>query len=232
MNAISKVVEFLESLTTTFYNLYLETRGWIYPFSLVAGFFYTLSTISNSIAWQVYYFSQWVDNITDKVASILSYENIASHFRTFFDAARTALDWVRGAFTNVTGIVTTWWSSARLTVQAWIDIAKQTLQSSIDAISNRITSVKEAWDTFKGKIPSINEVLLWFRTWRDKVIATTITWGALTGRQIQDLLNSKVKELEPFWKGWQDMRDNVVEFFGDPGKWFFDRIEGWLERFW
>jgi len=232
MNAISKVVEFLNGITTTFYNLYLETRGWIYPFSVVANFFYTLSSMSNSIAWQFYYFSQWVSEVTNKVAGILSYENIASHFRAFFDAAGSALEWVRGAFTNVTGIITTWWSSARLTVQVWIDEAKRVTLSQIDEVKRGFASLLTAWDSFKGKIPPINEVLLWFRTWRDKVITTTIAWGALTGRQVQDLLNSKVKELEPLWKGWQEMRDQVVEFFGDPGKWFIDRIEGWLERFW
>ena len=127
---------------------------------------------------------------------------------------------------------TTWWSSARLTVQAWIDEAKRITLSQIDAVRITLGHFEAVWDSFKGKIPTIDEVLLWFRTWRDKVIATTIAWGALTGRQVQDLLNSKVKELEPLWKGWQDMREQVVEFFGDPGKWFFDRIEGWLERFW
>lgn len=232
MNAISKVVEFLNGITTVFYNLYLETRGWIYPFSLVAGFFYTLSSMSNSIAWQFYYFSQWVDNVTDKVAGILSYENIASHFRTFLDAAGTALEWTRNAFENIKGDIGAWWSGKVVIVQAWIDEAKRIALSQIDAVRITLSQLNVAWDSFKGKIPPINEVLLWFRTWRDKVIATTITWGALTGRQIEELTNTAFKLREGYWEGWQDMRDQVVEFFADPGKWFFDRIEGWLERFW
>ncbi|MBU2249586.1 MAG: hypothetical protein KKD77_22760, partial [Gammaproteobacteria bacterium] len=132
MNAISKIVEFLNSITTTFYNLYLETRGWIYPFSLVANLFYTLSSIFNSIAWQFYYFNQWVETVTNKIASILSYENIASYFEFFLNSASEALAWVRNALKNVTSIIETWWQNTQLTVRSWIDTAKQTLQSNIN----------------------------------------------------------------------------------------------------
>lgn len=232
MNAISRILEYLNSITTVFYNLYLETRGWIYPFSLVASFFYTLSTITNSIAWQFYYFSQWVENVTDKLANILSYENIAAHFRSFFNSASEALEWVRQAPKNIINTVDTWWEGVKLTIWSRIDIAKEALQSNLDAVNNRIFSVKEAWDSFKSKIPSINEVLTWFTNWRGKVTSTIITWGALTSKEINELLASRTKELKPFWEGWQELRAQVTEFFTDPGKWFFDRVEGWLERFW
>jgi len=210
MNAISKVIEYLNGITHTFYNLYLETRGWIYPFSLVATFFYTLSSASNSIAWQLYYFSQWVENVTDRIANILTYENIASHFKSFFNMASGALEWVRGAFKNVTNIIATWWSEARQVIYTQIDIAKQALQSRIDAANKIIASISETISDLASKIPTKNEVLTW----------------------ISSLIDTRTKELKPFWEGWQEMRAQVTDFFTDPGKWFMDRIEGWLERFW
>jgi len=232
MSAINRVIELLSSVSGSLYNAYLGTRGWIYPFSSVAIFFYGLSSLFASVSWQVYYFGQWVSNVTSRIAKILSYENIASYFRSIFDAALAALEWIRNASRNIINTIDTWWSGARLTVQGWIDYARQALQSGIDTLSNALGTIRQAWDSFKSKIPTIDEVLNWFRTWRDKVIATMVSWGVLTGTEIRDLLASKVKDLEPFWAGWQDMRAQVVEFFTDPGKWFFDRIEGWLERFW
>lgn len=210
MSAINRVVELLNSITTVFYNAYLETRGWIYPFSLVANFFYTLSIIFNSVAWQFYYFGQWVDYVTNRVAGILSYENIASYFKSFFNASSDALEWVRGAFKNVTNIVDTWWSETRLTVQSWIDITRQALQSNLDAVSKTLGTLQETVSDLKGEIPTKNEVLTW----------------------ITALIDTRTKELKPFWEGWQEMRTQVTDFFTDPGKWFMDRIEGWLERFW
>lgn len=210
MNAINRVIELLNNVSGSFYNAYLETRGWIYPFSSVAIFFYGLSSLFASVSWQLYNFSQWVSYVTDRIANILSYENIASHFKSFFNMASEALEWVRGAFKNVTNIIDTWWSEARLTVQSWVDTARQALQSNLDAANKIIGSIQETISDLKGKIPTVNEVQTW----------------------ITSLLATKIKELEPFWAGWQEMKSQVVEFFTDPGKWFMDRIEGWLERFW
>ncbi|GAJ02753.1 unnamed protein product [marine sediment metagenome] len=210
MNAIGRIVEYLNSITHTFYNAYLETRGWIYPFSLVAGFFLTLSTISNSIAWQVYSFYTWVDEVTGKIGKILSYENIASHFKSFLNSTSEALGWVRGAFKNVISIVDTWWEETKLTIWSRIDIAKEALQSRINALGKTLGTIQETISSLKALIPTKSEVLTW----------------------ITSLIDTRTKELKPFWDGWLEMKSQVVEFFTDPGKWFMDRIEGWVERFW
>lgn len=210
MRAIDLIVELLTSVSNNFYNAYLETRGWIYPFSAIANFFYGLSTFFAKLAWQFYYFREWVGEVTAKIAKILTYENIASYFKSFFNAALDALEWTRNAFRNVTSIITTWWSEKAADVLGWINTARQTLQSGIDTVNKTLGTISETISNLRALVPTKNEVINW----------------------ITSLLATKIKELEPFWKGWQEMRAQVIEFFTDPGKWFMDRIEGWLERFW
>jgi len=210
MNAINRVIELLNNVSGSLYNAYLETRGWIYPFSSVAIFFYGLSSLFASISWQIYYFGEWVGEVTTKIAKILTFENIAAHFKSFFNMAAEALDWVRDAFKNVISIVDTWWENTKLTVWSRIDIAKEALQSNLDALGKTLGTVQETISNIIATIPTKNEVLTW----------------------ITLLIDTRTKELKPFWEGWQEMRSQVTEFFKDPGKWFFDRIEGWVERFW
>jgi hypothetical protein len=111
---------------------------------------------------------------------------------------------------NVKSIITTWWAERIADVLGWINTAKQLLQSGIDTINKTLGTVQETISNIIATIPTTKEVLAW----------------------ITLLLNTKIKELEPFWAGWLEMRDQVVDFFTDPGKWFMDRIEGWVERFW
>ncbi|GAI76841.1 unnamed protein product, partial [marine sediment metagenome] len=124
-----------------------------------------------------------------------------------------------------------WWSAKVTWVRDLLAAAGDTLRGLIDTVKRGVASLAAAWDNFKGMIPSIDEILNWFRTWRDKIVATMVSWGVLTGTQIRDLLNSKVKELEAFWKGWQEIKDKVFELFSDPEKWLLDMIERMLARF-
>jgi len=134
--------------------------------------------------------------------------------------------------------ISTWWSdlgdwwAAKVTwVRDLLAAASNTLRDLIDSVKRGVASLSAAWDNFKGMIPSIDEILSWFRAWRDKVIATMVGWGVLAGTEIRDLLASKVKDLEPFWKGWQEIKDKVFELFSDPEKWLLDMIERMLARF-
>ncbi|GAI14833.1 unnamed protein product, partial [marine sediment metagenome] len=87
---------------------------------------------------------------------------------------------------------------------------KEALQSRIDGLNKTLGTIQGTIENLKALIPTKNEVLTW----------------------ITLLIDTRTKELKPFWEGWQEMRSQVTEFFTDPGKWFMDRIEGWVERFW
>lgn len=49
---------------------------------------------------------------------------------------------------------------------------------------------------------------------------------------ISALIDSAFLSREPFWAGWQDWKDAVIEFIQDPWQWFYDRLEELFDRFW
>jgi len=215
-----------------FYSIYLKVYDWVYPFWLAATYFYSLSTLFNTLGNYFSYFSQWVGTTASKLLEILSYSNIYSYFKTYFDYATNAWSWVLNAWTNVTGIVNSWWASTSITVQSWIAAAQSFLQTQLNTVNTWLTTLQAAWNEWKAKIPSFDALWLWFTNWWNSVLTQIIAWGALTALQIQSLIDTALKTYAPFWEGWQDWKDSVIEFIQDPWQWLYDRVEDLFDRFW
>lgn len=226
------IVSRLSDASSFFYRIYLEAYYWIYPFNQIAPFFYSVSSLFASLAWDFYYFNQWVDDVASKVANILTYSNIYSHFKSYFDYAVIAWSWVYNAWSNVTGIINTWWSTTKLTVQSWIDTAVSGAQGLVGQLETWLGNLQAAWDNFKGRIPSIDEILSWFTNWWGKILANIISWGALTGLEIQALINTATKEILTPIQPLIDLKDSIIEFFVDPEDWLYKVVDRIIERFW
>lgn len=228
MSFINSIIEWLNNAAGFFYRIFLETYSWPWPFWYVSSFFYSLQGVCAGLAWAFYYFNSWVDYVAGKVAAILSTWDIWSYFKWWFDAAANAWNWVTNALYNVWNIVTSWWSSMQYTVLAWVQGAKDWATSLFNQANAWLAALQSAWDSFKSKLPSIDMVISWFKDWGGNVLAHIISWGALTGKQIDELIGSKFKEATPFWEGWQDFRDRVVEFFTNPLEFLFNRFIDWF----
>lgn len=228
---LNNIVSWLESGADFFHDIYLEVRGWPWPFNQIAELFYYLRFIFSSLSLGFYYFNNWVDDTNARLGKVLSYENIYSHFKSWFDAGRNAWDWVVNAFWNVTAIIGQWWSSTSLTVQVWINEGVLKVQSLIDQVDRGLASLKFDWDTFKPRLPSLDQVIGWFGNWRGNVVGHILLAGFLPAAEISKLIDSSFKDREPFWADWQDWKPKVGELFSDPEKWLLDRIESMLARF-
>lgn len=229
---LNSIVSWLTSAEDFFYDAYLEVRAWVYPFYYLS---YPLYSLYSAFYYLAYYFSdfnEWVDWAANEVGNILSFSNIYSYFRTYFDYASDAWHWVRDAFYYITGIIDDWWWETKLTVQGWIDTAVQGFQSLLNQLDSLLASLQSEWSNFKAKIPSINEVLSWFTNWWSNTLARVIAWGALTATQISSLVDSAFTARDSFWAGWQDVKNDVTEFFTDPLQWLYDRLETFFDRFW
>lgn len=226
------IVSRLSDASSFFYRIYLEAYYWIYPFNQIAPFFYSVSSLFASLAWDFYYFNQWADDVASKVANILTYSNIYSHFKSYFDYAVIAWSWVYNAWSNVTGIINTWWSTTSLTVQSWIDTAVSGAQGLVGQLEAWVANLQSAWDNFKGRIPSIDEMLSWFTNWWGKILANIISWGALPGSEISALIDSKLKDWFPFYDDMANLMGDIKLFFTDPLQWAYDRAEEFMDRFW
>lgn len=232
MYFLEGIIDRLNNISSFFYSVYLDIFYWISPFDRVAPLFYQLSLLFNTLAWDFYNFNQWANMVADKVANLLTYSNIYSYFSSYFDYAVNAWNWVYNAWSNVVGIIDTWWSSVQYTVQVWIDEAKAWAGVQIDTLENTIASVLAWWNEFQPTIPTINEILAWFADWWGRTLANIISWGALTGTQISGLFDSKIRDWFPFYDDLAALLEDIKLFFVDPLQWLYDRAEEFFERFW
>ncbi|GAH37666.1 unnamed protein product, partial [marine sediment metagenome] len=226
------IVTKLSDASSFFYSIYLEAYYWVYPFNQIAPFFYQVSSLFFSLSQYFSYFNDWVDDVVSKVANILTYSNIYSYFKSYFDYAIGAWNWITNAWNIVTNIINSWWSSTQYIVKTWIDNAVQGLRYFGVQLETWLGNLQAAWDNFKCRIPSIDEILSWFSNWWGKILANIISWGALTSGEINTLIDSKLQDWLPFYDELANLIGDIKLFFTDPLQWLYDRAEEFFERFW
>jgi len=232
MNPIDYIVSYCNDVSDFFYSIYLEVLGWVYPFWYAADFFYSLSTIFSDIAWSFYYFSQWVEDVVTQLEDILSWDTIKSYITSWLLYIGDLSTIFYYFVSNVSDVITNWWADATTIVKGWIKDASDILSGLIDDLSSWLTSLQTAWDSFKDKIPSIDAILSWWGDWWGNIMANLDSWWDDRLLDISALIDSAFLSREPFWAGWQDWKDAVIEFVQDPWQWFYDRLEELFERFW
>lgn len=232
MAFINWIIEDFNKASDFFYSIYLEVYGWVYPFWLAADFFYSVSRVFNWLAWDFYDFGVWVDATANKLLEILSWDTITSYLLSWLPNLDALNTWFYHWWGNVTSAITSWWSSTQYLVKGWIAAGQQWLQDQLDSLSSLLVSLQSQISYLLDQLPSINEIIAWFSTWWANILASLIAWGALTATQISSLIDSAFTSREPFWAGWQDIKDSVIEFFADPWGWFYDRAEDLFDRFW
>lgn len=208
--ALTDIISAFNNVSSWFYEIYLDVYSWVYPFSLTANLFYHLSTLFSSLAWHFYDFASLIFEIADKATQILSWSTIWSYIKSYIPN----LEQIRDGFyywpSMVYQEITSWWSVASSTVQGWIGVVQDWTQGLISYLTNRIDSLQVSLDNF------VTVTLPAIPSWPD----------------IDSLVKSWFLNFAPFWAGWQDYRDQVVEFFTDPLQWLYDKMDEWFERFW
>lgn len=232
MTVIDRIVEFLFDASIFTYNIYLEVYSWIYPFSLAAGFFYQLSNIFASLARSFYDFGVWIDSIISQLATFLSWSNLEMWFKDWKTKILDAWNWIVDAWNNIWNEVDDWWATTKPTVKGWITTATEGLATlkadwntfwtiTFPGWTNKLDTVKTAWDNF------------WTVTFPDLVSFKWLTtWWDSRWKEVDSLIDSWFKKYEPFWSGWQDWKDKIIEFFTDPEEWLYKAIDRLFERFW
>lgn len=228
MSFMTSIIDALDSVSDWFYKLYLEVYGWVYPFWLTADFFYQLSVLFNTLAWRFYDFSLWVSEVQGKVSLVLSWSTIWSSVLGMVPNLLQLRDWFYNWVTFVTNTVNTWWGATSLTVQAWVQSAKDMATSLFNQLNNALASLQSAWDSFKGKVPTIDAVISWWGNWWGNVLPQLGTWWNSRLLEVQGLIDSAFLTRQSLWSGWQEMRENVVEFFADPVELIWNRFTNWF----
>jgi hypothetical protein len=228
MTFLNLIVQGCSDTSSYFYSIYLKVYSWIYPFYLAAPFFYSLSTVFADLAWGFYDFNIWVDDAVTKLGQILSISTITSYFQTWIGYATTAYNWIINAANIILLNISAWWNTTQQTVLVWIDQAKQWALAQINNLAGALAEVQTWWNSFKDKIPSLNEIISWFTNWWANILSRLSSWWIERLLDIKALFNSWTLELAPLLAGWQEIRDKVFEFFNDPLEWLLAEFTDWF----
>lgn len=232
MNFMGRIIDALNFISQYFYELYLDCHYAGFPLDIIAYWFYWLSTFFSDLAWAFYDFSGWVNDVATKIVEILSWSTIWSYILTYVPNLEAIRDWFYYWWDYVWGVIADWWSTTYLTVQGWIDIATEGLDALKIDWSNfwnitfpewtgKLDNLKASWDFFWTETLPTLVSFSWLITWWDERLL-----------DVQNLINSAFVIRDDFWRGWQDLRDDVTEFFTDPEDWLYKAFDRIIERFW
>jgi len=206
MYFIQQITSWLARIANFFYSGAIEVDGWVWPFNMLGGVLYDVAEAFDHLVYYFIDFGIWVATIEQKVETVLDQDDILSFLGTWLTYAENAWAWVYRAWTNVYGIVNTWWDSTAQVVKVWIGNVKSDILSIFDTLSHTVALFHTEWDDF-----------------------FTLTLPHLVDAiTVDDLIRSWFTELSPAWAGWVEMRDQVVTFFTAPLDWLWDRFTDWF----
>jgi len=204
------IFSYVWDISDFFLGAFNSVKGWIFPFHYLSYPFYALHRAFWNLLTPIAHFGDWVNDIQSKIGITLSYANIYSYFKSWFDIAEIAYNWVNRWQDTILKFINTWWQTKLLELTTWWNSELAELRE-----------VKVKWDYFWTVLypKSVNwdEFLGW---WNTEI------------RELQSLINSSIRELEPLWAGWQEWRGKVTEFFTDPEDWLYKAADRIIERFW
>lgn len=232
MAVINAIASFFMSLSNFAYEGYLVAYDWVAPFNYLANPFLAISDYFRYVGVQLYEFGNWCDNVWNIVQQAITEFNIWDVLAVPIEWAQTAWEWVSNAFTNVWNTITDWWGTVQEVVMTWVDNVREFAQSLYNNLQAWLANLQEAWNNFVSKIPTIDEIINWFRNWWGQVLANIQSWWAERLLDIQNLINSTLITWFPFYDDLILIWESIREFFADPLQWVYDRLEEFFERFW
>ena len=228
MAAISKVIEFLGWLQEALYKAYREINDLPWPFWMAAWPFYLAADAVNRLGWAFYDFYFWVEEVSGKIPFVMTPSELIGWIYSFWPLLSQIHDWFRDWVNRVKGEIISWWSATSSTVLDWIDTAKAWAKIWIDYLDTRINELQTRLDNLVIEFPDVSELLAWFYNWPGHVLTIVNTWWTGALAEVQSLISSAFIEREPFWAGWQDIRQQVLTFFTDPVEFVWARFTDWF----
>jgi len=232
MSALAWIIQRLNDLSSYFYDAYREVLDWVYPFWYLAIPLYQIQRLFNELAWDFYDFYNWANDVSNRIGAILSWSNIWSYILQFVPNLPEIRDWFYNWRGNVWIAIIDFWGTATATIQGWISVARAALQTQLDNVNNLLTTLRADVRDLISSMPTLNEVIAWWSNWTGNVLAFVNTWWNSRLLEVQGLIDSAFVTREQFWTGWQDLRSQVGEFFGDPEDQVLKILERALERYW
>ena len=204
---IRRIVQYL-------YQVFADMALWCWahdpPFGSIGSWFAQIYDHLTDLHYGLYLFAEDYESLWEGIIGIITESDVFSLLQSWLTFAEDAWYWVANAFNNVVSIIWEWWPIALGYVMTYVDNAVEGL-----------VELREAWDTFwTVTLPSLIS-FDWLGIWWEGRI-----------EDVQSLITTAVEDIENLMLGWQEVRDSVLEFFGDPYGWIYDRLDEFFERFW
>lgn len=230
-DACNGIAAFFAQVGWWWYGLGFKASGIPYVNRLEDNF-YDVGNWFDEIAWTFITLRDSLLRIYDKAEEILTWEYIWQEITVRLPDLSMVAEWVEHAFEMITGVITFWWDYMSVTVHGWIDEAVQLIGDVWELVKENVEGL------IQQAVAFIGETITMIRTqlnavesaWTD--FSTVVLPTLLSSIQIDDLIRSWLKSYEPFWEGWQDVKDKVDEFFTDPENWLYKAADRIIERFW
>ena len=222
------IIEEIIAIQEFFYDAYQEVKDWVWPFYLLK---YPLYGLYGSFYWLeegFYEFYQWLLWAEERLQETFSWSYIRSLIRSWLYGIEEALDWFNNWGYWVGQYVSSFFATVLDDILAYIDLA-------VEGLDTIIVSWDNFWNvTWPGLLLSLLELQAnWTQFW--SVTFPTLvsfdwldTWWQSRLYDIQDLINTALLELSGTLEGWQEIRDQVIEFFNDPWAWLEQRFTDWF----
>jgi len=210
MTFMNWIIDLIWDTSEWFYEAYKEVRDWVYPFSLLEYPLYAITWNFRDLAEAFYDFSEWVEDTIDWLSSILSWSNIRQLILGWIPNLESIALWFLSWVDNIKQVISDWWAAQLPYILDYIDAA-------VGGLEDFIATWDNFWTVIYPSLVSFNWLTTW---WNTKLL------------DIDALINSWFVSFTPFWEGWQEIRNEVTNFFADPLQWFYDKLDEFFERFW
>ncbi|KKN22384.1 hypothetical protein LCGC14_0915760 [marine sediment metagenome] len=232
MWAIDLIVQKLNNVSSYFYAIYLETLSWVYPFYLVTGYFYWLSSVFSSLAWHFSDFGTWVNQVGAELTRILDWSTIWSNILSYVPNLTAIRDWFYNWTGEVLAFVNTWWSTTSWQVQSWIDQATANIDTLISQAEAAIVDLRSSWDdfwtvTWPAMLSDLGSLRSSWGNFLANILPGLATWAG-----VGDLIDSELRSWFPFYDELAAAWGGIQAFFTDPEDQVLKILERSLERFW
>lgn len=232
MNFFDLLRSWFIKAANVFLNLALDAYSWPIVGDWLGDGFAALVDFASECAYALWKASNWYEDTVELLQDILSWTTIRNLIRGWLEGIESVIEWFSDWWIWVGGRIDYWWSGVISDVQDMIDAATQGIDDLRAAWDNFWTVT---WPELLDDIENLGAAWtnFWNITFPTLVSFTWLTtWWASTMRDVLDLIDSAFTLRESLWEGWQEIRDNVLEFFADPLKWLYDRLEDFMDQYW
>lgn len=228
MTFIARIIESLNGIVDWFYQLYTDVYDWPYPFYMIGYIFIEIAYLFNDLAWACYDFSNWIDYVAGKVTNILTWQTIWSYIITYVPNLLTIRDWFVNVNVNINELIAGWWTSTSVQVHGWIDAAVDGIDVGLEgwmdfwsgiwpAFQSAYNTLAAAWSNFyQVTLPGLVDQAGLGGWWDSRLV------------ELEVFINSKIRELVPFYNDLAALWSDIAAFFTDPLTWLAGRLESWF----